>query len=182
MVNAETQTTDDERACLTRFASGRRRLAEIGVWHGVSTSCLRRVMAPDGTLFCIDPFPIGRLGFSPQRAIARRELSRVRNGYLKWIRATGRQAAETYDIEKNGPLEFLFIDGDHSFEGLREDWQAWSPLIADGGFVALHDSRSSSTRQIDDAGSVVFTRDFISRDHRFGTVQTVDTLTVLRRR
>ena len=44
---AETQTTEAERDCLARHARGRRRLAEIGVWHGVTTSRLREAMAAD---------------------------------------------------------------------------------------------------------------------------------------
>jgi predicted O-methyltransferase YrrM len=181
LAKAETQTSQDERACLTRLAMGKRRLAEIGVWHGVSTCCLRNAMAPDGVLFCIDPFPVGRLGFSAQRIIARRELSKIRNGQLRWVQTTGVQAAASYDIKKDGPIEFLFIDGDHSFQGLREDWLAWSPLIAQGGSVGLHDSRSSATRRIDDAGSVIFTRDVISCDERFKLIETVDTVSIFRR-
>jgi hypothetical protein len=139
-------------------------------------------MAADGVLLCIDPFPVGRLGFSAQRIIARRELSRIRNGNLRWIRASGKEAALGYDIACDGTIEFLFIDGDHSYEGLRQDWEGWSSMIAGEGIVALHDSRSSATRRIDEAGSVVFTREVIHRDERFEVVDTVDTLTVLRRR
>ena len=48
-----------------------------------------------------------------------------------------------YDIKRaNGPLEFLFINGHHSFDGLRQDREAWTPLMADGGIIALHDSCS----------------------------------------
>jgi len=76
----------------------------------------------------------------------------------------------------------VFIDGDHSEAGLLADWNAWSRLIEDGGIVALHDSRSTPTRPIDDAGSVKVTNRIILRDERFETVDAVDSLTVLRRR
>jgi hypothetical protein len=182
LAKAETQTSAGERACLNRYAAGKRRLAEIGVWHGVTTCCLRRAMAPDGVLFCIDPFPVGRLGFSAQRIIARRELAKIRNGQLRWICATGYQAGLSYKLEEKQPLEFSFIDGDHNFDGLREDWAAWSPWIGSGGIVALHDSCSSATRQLDDAGSAIFTREVIQRDPLFHVVDIVDTLTIVRKR
>ena len=67
-------------------------------------------------------------------------------------------------------------------DGLRGDWQAWSTLVAPDGIVALHDSCSSRSRQIDDAGSVIFTREDILQDPRFEVVEVADTLTVLRRR
>jgi cephalosporin hydroxylase len=37
------------------------------------------------------------------------------------------------------PVDFLFIDGDHSFDGVAEDYWMYLPLVRDGGLVALHD-------------------------------------------
>lgn len=177
---AETQTTEAERDCLARHAKGKKRLAEVGVWHGVTTCRLRGAMASDGTLFAIDPYPQGRLGFSTQRVIARREVFGVPNGVVKWRRETGVEAARNLGTAMT--FDFVFIDGDHSYEGLRGDWLGWSPLIANDGLIALHDSRSSPQRPIDDAGSVRFTRDVILADTNFEVIDTVDSLTVLRRK
>ncbi len=182
LAQAETQTTSAERECLARHAAEKKRLVEIGVWHGVTTCCLRQAMASDGTLFAVDPYPVGRLGFSAQRSIAHREVRRIHNGYVKWLRKTGAEAARDYLAAGEEPVDFVFIDGDHSYEGLRRDWQGWSPLLGPGGVVALHDSRSSAERLIDDAGSVIFTREVILHDPRFELLETIDTLTVLRRR
>ena len=182
LAHAETQTSEAERDCLERCARGRRRLVEIGVWHGVTTCRLRRAMSDEGVLWGVDPYPPGRLGFSAQRLIARRETAKVPNGDLRWVRLTGEEAAREYARASDDPVDFVFIDGDHSYEGLRGDWEAWSGLVAEGGVVALHDSCSSATRRIDDAGSVRYTREVIAADARFETVEVVDTLTVLRRR
>jgi predicted O-methyltransferase YrrM len=176
LVAAETQTTSAERHCLARHASGRRRLVEIGVWHGVTTKRLRQVMDPDGVLTAVDPFPSGRLGISLQARIAHREVGTVSNGTVEWVRTTGTEAARGHE-----PVDFVFIDGDHSEEGLLADWQAWSSLVEPGGIVALHDSCSSRHRRIDDAGSVKVTNEVILLDKRFQLVETVDTLTVLER-
>jgi predicted O-methyltransferase YrrM len=173
-----TQTTDAERACLARHAAGRKRLAEIGVWHGLTTGVLRRAMDPGGVLFAVDPYPVGRLGVSLPRRIARREVGRVAGGRVEWLRATGADAARRVA----GPIDFVFIDGDHSYDGLRADWEGWAPLVAPGGVVALHDSRSSADRDLAGAGSARFAAEVIARDGRFEPVEVVDTLTVLRRR
>lgn len=37
------------------------------------------------------------------------------------------------------PLGMLFIDGGHSFEIARADYDAWTPKIAPGGILAIHD-------------------------------------------
>lgn len=176
LADAETQTTRAERDCLARHASGRRRVVEIGVWHGVTTKRLRCVMDPAGILTAVDPFPPGRLGFSFQERIARCEVDSVPTGQVAWIRSTGANAARDH-----ASVDFVFIDGDHSEEGLLADWRAWSPLVESGGIVALHDSRSSNERLIDDAGSVKVTNDVILPDRRFDLIDAVDTLTVLRR-
>jgi predicted O-methyltransferase YrrM len=182
LARAETQTSEAERACLESHAANRRRLAEVGVWHGVTTCRLRRAMAPDGVLFGVDPYPRGRLGFSAQRVIARREVKRSPGGEVRWLRLTGEEAAHRLAQAGEPPVDFVFIDGEHSYDGLRRDWEAWSGLVAPGGVVALHDSCSSAEREIEEAGSVHYTREVIRRDPRFEVTEVVDTLTVLRRK
>ena len=36
-------------------------------------------------------------------------------------------------------LDFLFIDGDHSYDGVKRDFEMYSPLVRPGGLVAFHD-------------------------------------------
>lgn len=181
LARAETQTSDAERASLARHAAGKKRVVEIGVWHGVTTKVLRNAMASDGILLGVDPYPKGRFGFSVQRIIAQREIARVTIGTMEWQRLSGVEAARLYAASKRPPPDFIFIDGDHSYEGLRGDWEAWNPLVAPQGIIALHDSCSSAERNIEGAGSVIFTRKVILPDPRFRLLETVDTLTVMAR-
>ncbi|MDA0371053.1 MAG: class I SAM-dependent methyltransferase [Actinomycetota bacterium] len=37
------------------------------------------------------------------------------------------------------PLAFLFIDGGHGIEPARLDYELWTPLVAPGGTLAIHD-------------------------------------------
>jgi predicted O-methyltransferase YrrM len=76
----------------------------------------------------------------------------------------------------------IFIDGDHSYEGLASDWFAWKPLVAPGGIVCLHDSRSTAARDIRAAGSVRATNEIVLKDPDFELIDQVDSLTVVRRR
>ena len=178
---AETQTTAEERNALARYAQGRTAIVEIGVWHGVTTAVLRRAMRDDGVLWAVDPFPAGRLGFSLQKPIAEAEVRRVRNGAVRWIRTSGQSAALEYARERREHVALIFIDGDHSYEGLRGDWLAWKPLVAAGGLVCLHDSRSTAARDISTAGSVRATNEIVLRDPDFELVEQVDSLTVVRK-
>jgi predicted O-methyltransferase YrrM len=78
-------------------------------------------------------------------------------------------------------VDLIFIDGDHSYEGLVRDWQAWSPRVAQGGVVCLHDSRSTPERRIDDAGSVAATAAVVRKDPDFELAEEIDSLTIVRR-
>jgi len=166
---------------LARYATGKKMLAEIGVYHGVTTCRLKAAMDASGVLVAIDPYPKQRLGFSAQRIVACREVSRIRGGVVHWMRMTGIGAAKQLAACNSPRFDFVFIDGDHSWEGLKGDWEGWSVLMAPGGIIALHDSRSTPLRQIDSDGSVMFTRQVIARDPNFETIDTVDSVTVLRR-
>jgi predicted O-methyltransferase YrrM len=179
---AETQTTDEERAALARHAQGRTPIVEIGVWHGVTTAVLRRAMRDGGVLWAVDPFPPGQLGFSLQKPIAEAEVGRVRNGTVRWVRTTGQAAAAAFERDQRGPAALIFIDGDHTYEGLSGDWRAWKGLVAPGGLVCLHDSRSTPARDIGGVGSVRATNEIVLQDPDFELIEQIDSLTVVRRR
>lgn len=178
---AETQTSVAERDCIALCARDRRTAAEIGVWHGVTTCRIAESLAPGGVVYAVDNYRQGRLGFSFPQQVARRNTRNWRDK-IQFVRATGEQAAAEFKRDQRLQFEFVFIDGDHSYEGLRKDWEAWAPLIARGGMVALHDSRSTATRDLQDAGSCIFTREVIRRDKRFELIEEVDSLSVLRLR
>lgn len=166
---------------MARHASRRERPVEIGVWQGVTTRRLRAAMAPDAELWAIDPYVRGRLGVSFPELIAHGEVDLVENGRVRWVKSTAAEAARKWTQEAREPADFVFVDGDHSWDGISTDWNAWSGLVAAGGIVALHDSRSTPARPIEDAGSVRFTREYILKDSRFRVVDEVDSLTVVER-
>lgn len=163
-----------ETECLVEYARNKRRLAEIGVWEGGTTKMLRQAMAPDGVLFAIDPFPGGRAGLSYQRPIAHGEVRRIRNGTVVWLRTTGAQAASDPRVAA-APFDFIFIDSDHTFEGLQADWEAWAPHASE--IIALHDVIGNPEQ-----GSVRFAAEHIFTDPRFAVLNMVGCLAVLKRR
>lgn len=40
-------------------------------------------------------------------------------------------------------IDFLFIDGDHSYEGVKEDFEKYSPYVKTGGSIVFHDINDS---------------------------------------
>jgi cephalosporin hydroxylase len=53
---------------------------------------------------------------------------------------------------KGRPIDFLFIDADHRYEGVKRDFQLYSPLVRQGGLIAFHDIKPNvqdSNTQVD---------------------------------
>jgi predicted O-methyltransferase YrrM len=173
---AMSQTTESERACLSRYAAGKKKLVEVGVFQGVTTRMLRQSMDPSAILFGIDPFFKNRLGVCFYRLIAVREVESIANGEVKWLKMTSAQALQTNQLKDRSDIDFVFIDGDHSWEGIAGDWDGFSVLICSGGIIALHDSRNRGG-----CGSERFTNEVILKDPRFHVVETEHSLTVLER-
>ena len=43
-----------------------------------------------------------------------------------------------------GSVDLLFLDGDHSYEGVRADFENYALLVRPGGLIAFHDVESSN--------------------------------------
>lgn len=58
------------------------------------------------------------------------------------LRADSHDPATERRVRKllgNDNLDFLFIDGDHTYEGVAEDFRMYGPLVRPGGIIAFHD-------------------------------------------
>lgn len=47
------------------------------------------------------------------------------------------ESNETLEQTRSIKLASLWIDGDHSYEGIRNDWYNYSPLVVSGGYVLI---------------------------------------------
>jgi predicted O-methyltransferase YrrM len=46
------------------------------------------------------------------------------------------------------PLDLVFVDGDHSYEGVRRDHELYAPLLRPGGLIAFHDIVDGHERDV----------------------------------
>ncbi|WP_424002638.1 class I SAM-dependent methyltransferase [Haloarcula salina] len=46
---------------------------------------------------------------------------------------------EAVSDDLSNPIDFLFIDGDHTYEGVKQDFEMYTDLCSDDAVVALHD-------------------------------------------
>jgi hypothetical protein len=47
------------------------------------------------------------------------------------------ESREALHIARSFPLASLWIDGDHSYEGIKRDWQNYSPLVIPEGYILI---------------------------------------------
>jgi hypothetical protein len=69
------------------------------------------------------------------RFLANMRACRVEN-VLYPIKLPSAQAATLFDDDS---VDFVWLDGDHGYEGVRHDLEAWFPRIRPGGFLGGHD-------------------------------------------
>jgi methyltransferase family protein len=131
------QHTVREHETLKKWATGKSSLVEIGVAEGASAVALREAMSTGGTLWLIDPFHLSRMRYiNAMKLAAHRAVESCRKGQVVWIEKFSSAAANDW----NGQIDFLFIDGDHSDAGVRQDWDDWHRHVVPGGIVAFHDA------------------------------------------
>jgi predicted O-methyltransferase YrrM len=117
-------------------------ILEIGTAGGGTLFLFTRIADPEAKIISID-LPGGPFG----------------GGYPKWkiplylsfskcsqkLHLIRRSSHELQTLEEvKGILgaekvDFLFIDGDHSYEGVRKDFEMYSPLVGKCGIIAFHD-------------------------------------------
>ncbi|KJS35647.1 MAG: hypothetical protein VR70_15690 [Rhodospirillaceae bacterium BRH_c57] len=119
---------------------------EIGVCGGEHALSLHRILTP-ARLYCIDPYSLygeydeGKNHYGVDQAplhvaeISARELLADYAGQTVWIRKTSADAAK--DI--NEPLDFVYVDGNHAEQFVREDIRNYWPLVKRGGVLGGHD-------------------------------------------
>jgi predicted O-methyltransferase YrrM len=115
---------------------------EIGTHRGGTLYLWARLARPDATLISID-LPGGKFGggYSPFRAPIYRRFAQERQK-LNLMRADSHDAStleETRRLLSGRQIDLLFIDGDHTFEGVKKDWEMYSPLVRAGGLIVFHD-------------------------------------------
>jgi hypothetical protein len=145
LIPPRTMHSADDAAVLRAVAAGRRRVVEIGVYEGSSAAVLCEVLDPDAELHLIDPFGHHGwalpAGWGATEGASRRVVERARRRHggprVTWHVDYSAAVAQRWE----GDVDLVFVDGDHSEEGVRADWEGWHGVVAPGGAVVFHDAR-----------------------------------------
>ena len=117
-------------------------ILEIGTLNGGTLFLFTRVVREDALIISID-LPGGPFGsgYSPDRIPLYKSFA-LEQQQLYLIRGNSHEQStlmKVKEILNDNQLDFLFIDGDHTYEGVKKDFEMYSPLVREGGLIALHD-------------------------------------------
>jgi predicted O-methyltransferase YrrM len=124
-------------------------IVEIGTRLGGTLFCWSQCSANLELLVSIDlPSGIHGGGYPHQRArlyelfVSNQPLAR-----LELLRLDSQQAstqARLLEILCDRPIDFLFIDGDHRYPGIKRDYELYASAVRPGGLIAFHDIRPNA--------------------------------------
>jgi predicted O-methyltransferase YrrM len=121
-----------ELAALCRFLRKRnpRSVLEIGTLRGATLWTWSTLASPDALLIAVDLN-------EPSSPLAVRDTQRV-----EFVKGDSHRPETRERVERildGRRLDLLFIDGDHTYDGVRQDFEMYAPLVGEGGSVVFHD-------------------------------------------
>ncbi len=139
--NIHSHLTLDERITLYKLAKDKINLLEIGSYVGASSACLVQPLVEQskGRLICIDTWNNDAMteGFKDTYLEFQHNISDVKD-FIFPVRGFSTEVVDKVEAETDS-LDLVFIDGDHSYEGVKADWETYKHLLKPGSVVIFHD-------------------------------------------
>lgn len=117
------------------------RALEIGSHIGSSALFICAGLAcRNGRLICVDTWMNQTMPDGQKDTLGQfMQNTKCYKNIISPIRKFSHQVTQS-DI--GGPLDFVFLDGDHSEQGVQKDFHLIAPWVKSGGLIAFHDLRS----------------------------------------
>ena len=117
-------------------------MLEIGTANGGTLFLFKQVANPRAMIISMD-LPGGPFGGgypSWKSTLYKRFKKHGQRLYLIRGDSHNQQTLNKVKSILNGEtLGFLFVDGDHTYRGVKMDFEMYAPLVKDGGIIAFHD-------------------------------------------
>lgn len=119
-----------------------RRILEIGTARGGTLYLWTQAAVDDAIIVSVD-LPGGEFGGAyPTCRIPFYESFARENQSMHLLRCNSHDIHSLEKVQKifdSGLVDFIFIDGDHSYEGVKKDFQLYGKLVRPGGIIGFHD-------------------------------------------
>lgn len=118
------------------------RALEIGTARGGTLLFLTRLASATATIVSVD-LPGGKFGggYSTRRQwfYQRFARSKQRLHLLRGDSHSPEMVTRAKNIFGSQKIDYLFIDGDHRYEGVKADFEMYGPMVRNGGVIIFHD-------------------------------------------
>ena len=119
-----------------------RTIVEIGTQKGGTLYAWCRVALPDAFIVSID-LPGGPFGGGYSlKEMKRFWTYRRKKQRIYFFRKDSHKKVTRDELIKKlkgRKIDFLFIDGDHRYTGVKKDWNLYTPLVKRNGLIVFHD-------------------------------------------
>jgi cephalosporin hydroxylase len=118
-------------------------VAEIGTAHGGTLFLWCRLAHPEATIISLDlPGGIHGGGYPYWKSWGYRQFP-LASLHLHLLRGDSHKSEMCARLKSlllgDSKVDFLFIDGDHTYEGVKADFEMYSGLARPGGLIVFHD-------------------------------------------
>lgn len=149
LFSIDTHLTDKERFTLYQLSrrasalgSAQTNIVEIGSYLGASAAFLAAGLKSDNDrVYCIDTWENDAMSEGGRDTFAEFEVNTLPfRSRITPLRGRSDEPHIVDEIARHAqPIHLLFIDGDHSYEAVLTDWETYSPFLAKGSYVVMHD-------------------------------------------
>lgn len=135
-INIPTDTTAQELIKLAKLAKATCGgiIVEIGSYLGASSIVMAKANR-HGVIYCIDTWQNDAMSEGSWDTMSTFFHNTRHCKNIVPIRMWSTEAADKTPQE----VDMIFIDGDHSYEGVKKDIDLYFPKIKSGGIIAMHD-------------------------------------------
>jgi predicted O-methyltransferase YrrM len=134
--------TQQERCRLYLLAKDREYVLEIGSYIGASACCFGAALKEKGSgkTICIDTWYNDAM--TEGKRDTWQEFNKNTASYKEHIVPVRGFSTDVVDevAARVKSLDLVFIDGDHSYEAVKADWEAYKHFLRPGSIVVFHDS------------------------------------------
>jgi predicted O-methyltransferase YrrM len=112
-------------------------ICEIGTDNGGTLYLWSKILKPGGLIISVD---LAKLYRKSINRFLRRIFPKEQQVYfIREDSHTSICVEKLVRILKEKKIDFLFIDGDHSYDGVKQDFSDYSKFVKKGGIIAFHD-------------------------------------------
>lgn len=126
-------------------------IVEVGSWKGNTTSILGKIAKEwNGTVYAVDHWR-GNNGTWNKDIATKYDVFKIfRNnmeilGLEDTVKPLVMESSSGVGLFKENSLDIVFLDGNHTYQGIKEDISMWLPKVKNGGIICGHDAEKKYT-------------------------------------